>query len=96
MGETAIFCKSILWRHHPQAALEAATLPSYKIKFDRLLVLHFRNSTTTRLPPLRLRSGLKAFSAAPRSQWRRMQPYVIARIPPRLPVGRQELGLRSG
>jgi hypothetical protein len=24
-------------RNHPQAALEAATLPSYQIKFDRLL-----------------------------------------------------------
>jgi len=25
-------------RNHPQAALEAATLPSYKSKFDRLLL----------------------------------------------------------
>jgi len=32
-------------RRHPQAALEAATPPSYKIKFDRLLAPACANRT---------------------------------------------------
>ena len=59
----------ILLRRWHIVPLKRSNRPRFPL--HQMLVLHFRNSTTTRLPR----------SAAPRSQWRWMQPYVIARSP---------------
>jgi hypothetical protein len=52
---------------HPQAALEAATLPSYKIKFDRLLIINH-----DKLPASRYLGAM--FSNAYSTQIRHLMP----------------------